>query len=37
MAENPEIAKGANVIKGQVTHEGVAEALGLTYTPVENL
>ncbi len=32
--ENAEIAWGANVILGQVTHPAVAEAFGLTYTPV---
>ncbi|MEJ5348868.1 MAG: alanine dehydrogenase [Desulfosoma sp.] len=36
MKENPEIAKGANVIAGKVTHPGVAEAFDLEYVPVEN-
>jgi alanine dehydrogenase len=35
MQENPEIRKGANVIKGKVAFKGVADAFGLTYTPVE--
>jgi alanine dehydrogenase len=29
--ENPEIKSGANVVKGKVTHEGVADAFGLPY------
>ncbi len=36
MKENPEIAKGANVIANKITHPGVAEAFGLEYVPVEN-
>jgi alanine dehydrogenase len=35
--ENPEIRRGANVVKGQVTHQGVAEAFGLEYTPFEQV
>jgi alanine dehydrogenase len=35
--ENSEIRCGANVVKGNVTHKGVADALGLEYVPVENL
>jgi alanine dehydrogenase len=34
MQDNQEIQKGANVIKGNVTFEGVADAFGLKYTPV---
>jgi len=34
--ENPEIRHGANVVKGKVTHPGVASAFGIEYTPVEN-
>jgi alanine dehydrogenase len=30
--ENPEIKKGANVIKGQVTFQRVADAFGLKRT-----
>jgi len=37
MKENPEIAKGANVVRGAVTYPGVAEAFGLEYVPVETL
>jgi alanine dehydrogenase len=37
MRENPEIKRGANVVKGNVTYKGVAEAFDLTYTPIENL
>jgi alanine dehydrogenase len=29
-----ELARGVNVINGQVTHPGVAEALGMDYTPL---
>jgi alanine dehydrogenase len=35
MQENLEIKKGANVIKGKITFKGVADAFGLTFTPVE--
>jgi alanine dehydrogenase len=37
MQENPEIKKGANVIKGQVTFQGVADAFGLKRTDIEKL
>ena len=37
MKENPEIKKGANVIKGQVTFQGVADAFGLKWTDIEKL
>ena len=37
MRENPEIKPGANVVKGKVTYEGVAEAFGLKFTPIEKL
>src|SRR5699024_5080111 len=30
------LAKGVNVIHGQVTYAGVAEAVGLPYTPLED-
>ncbi len=33
--ENPEIAKGINIMAGKVTYPGVAEAFGLKYTPLE--
>lgn len=37
MQENAEIKWGANVIKGQVTYAGVAEAFDLPYTPIDDL
>lgn len=37
MKENPEIAKGANVVRGAITHPGVADAFGLAYVPVDAL
>ena len=37
MRENPEISKGANVIKGQVTFKGVADAFGLKLTNIDEL
>ena len=37
MKENPEIKKGANVIKGHVTFQGVADAFGLKWTDIEKL
>lgn len=33
--EDPALARGLNVVSGQVTHAGVAEAHGIPYTPVE--
>jgi alanine dehydrogenase len=35
MQDNQEIQKGANVIKGNVTFEGVANAFGMKLTPIE--
>jgi alanine dehydrogenase len=35
--ENPEIRRGANVVRGKVTHKGVADAFGLEYVPIERL
>jgi len=35
--DNPEIAKGINVLKGKVTYKAVAEAFGLEYCPLESL
>ena len=35
--KNPEIAKGINIIDGKVTHEGVAAAFGLSYTPLQRV
>jgi alanine dehydrogenase len=37
VAENPEIARGANVVFGKITFKGVSEAFGLGYTPVAGL
>ncbi len=37
MQENPEIKLGANVVKGEITYQGVAEAFGLEFTPIDNL
>jgi len=33
----PELGKGVNTYKGKVTHQGVAEALGLEYVPLSKL
>ena len=35
--ENAEIKRGANVIQGKVTFKGVADAFGLSYTPIDSL
>jgi len=35
--ENQDIAKGLNIIKGKVTHKGVAEAFDLEYEPLDSL
>jgi alanine dehydrogenase len=37
LRENPEIKRGANVVQGSVTFKGVADALKLKYTPVDEL
>lgn len=37
MKENPELRSGANVVKGKVTCNGVAEAFHLEYTPIAEL
>jgi len=36
MKENPEIKKGANVIRGQITFKGVADAFGMKLSSVDN-
>lgn len=36
MADNPEIARGANIVNGAITHQGVARAFGLQYDPIDN-
>ncbi len=35
--EDPALRRGVNVLHGKITHAGVAEAFGLTHTPVEEL
>lgn len=37
MKENEEIRKGANVIKGKITFQAVAEAFGMDLCPVRNM
>jgi alanine dehydrogenase len=37
MKENPEIKKGANVIQGRITFQGVADAFGLKLADIEKL
>jgi alanine dehydrogenase len=37
MKQNPEIRRGANVVKGHVTYRGVAEEFGLEFVPIEKL
>jgi alanine dehydrogenase len=37
MQENPEIKSGANIVNGKITYKGVADAVGLDYTPIETL
>jgi alanine dehydrogenase len=35
--ENPQIARGINIIEGKVTHKGVAESFGLKYESVDSI
>ncbi len=35
--ENPEIKRGANVVKGKITYKGVADAFGLEFVQVDSL
>jgi len=37
MKENPEIKLGANVVRGNVTYKGVAEAFDLEYVPIDSM
>ena len=37
IAEDPALAKGVNVIDGKLTYEPVAEAVGLEYTPLDQV
>jgi alanine dehydrogenase len=34
MKQNPEIARGINLIRGEVVNRAVAESLGMRYTPI---
>ena len=33
LADNPSLMEGLNVCKGEITHQGVAESLGLPFNP----
>ena len=33
--DNPEIARGINIMEGKITYQGVAGAFGMDYTPIE--
>ncbi len=37
MKDNPEIKRGANIVKGRVTYQAVAEAFGLEYTSIDDV
>lgn len=37
MRDNPEIKRGANVINGKITYQGVSDAFGLEYFPIDDL
>jgi alanine dehydrogenase len=37
LREHPEIRLGANVVKGKVTFQGVADAFGLEHTPIDRI
>jgi len=37
MAADPHLRAGLNVYDGKITHPAVAEALGLPYTPAEEV
>jgi len=37
MTDNPEIKRGANIVKGRVTYQAVAEAFGLEYTSIDDV
>jgi alanine dehydrogenase len=37
MRENPEIKLGANVVKGKITYQGVAEAFDLEFSDIESM
>ena len=35
--DNPEIARGINILNGKVTYKGVADAFGMPYEPLESI
>ena len=35
--ENPELAKGINIIAGKITYKGVAEAFNMEYVPLDSM
>ena len=35
--DNPEIARGINILEGKVTYPGVAEAFSMPYTPLDSV
>jgi alanine dehydrogenase len=37
IADDPSLAKGVNVADGKVTYQPVAEAVGLPYTPLDEV
>jgi alanine dehydrogenase len=37
LASNPDLAKGVNTYRGNVTYRAVADAFGLEYTPLEKI
>jgi alanine dehydrogenase len=37
LSDNHVLARGVNVLEGNITYEGVAEGLGLTYTPLHQV
>ena len=36
-AHNPDLAKGVNMVDGKITYEAVAQAFGMTYTPLREM
>jgi alanine dehydrogenase len=37
VGEDPELAKGVNIINGKICYRGVADAFGMDFTPLEDL
>ncbi len=37
MRDNPKIRRGANIVDGKVTHQEVADALGVDWAPLDAL